>query len=54
MNLLTKFHEIDSGEILVDGKNINMMPQKNIMDSCTIIPRIINCIMQVSKTTLFI
>lgn len=37
INLLTKFYEIDSGEILVDGKNINNLPQKNIIDSCTII-----------------
>ena len=37
INLLTKFYEIDSGEILVDGKNINQIPQKNIMDSCTIL-----------------
>ena len=37
INLLTKLYEIDSGEILVDGKNINQIPQKNIMDSCTIL-----------------
>lgn len=37
INLLTKFYETDSGEILVDGKNINKIPQKNILDSCTII-----------------
>lgn len=37
INLLTKFYEIDSGEILVDGKNINNIQQKDIMDSCTII-----------------
>jgi len=37
INLLTKFYEIDSGEILVDGKNIDQIPQKNIMDSCTIL-----------------
>ena len=37
INLLTKFYEIDSGEIMIDGKNINNIPQKNIIDSCTII-----------------
>ena len=37
INLLTKLYEIDSGEILIDGKNINTIPQKNIMDSCTIL-----------------
>ncbi|MBE6489083.1 MAG: ABC transporter ATP-binding protein [Methanosphaera stadtmanae] len=37
INLLTKLYEIDSGEILLDGKNINSIPQRNIMDSCTII-----------------
>ena len=37
INLLTKFYEIDSGEILVDGKNIKQIPQKNIIDSCTIL-----------------
>jgi len=37
INLLTKFYEIDSGEILLDGKNINNIPQRNIMDSCTIL-----------------
>lgn len=37
INLLTKFYEIDSGEILLDGKNIKQIPQKNIMDSCTIL-----------------
>ena len=37
INLLTKLYEIDSGEILLDGRNINNIPQRNIMDSCTII-----------------
>lgn len=37
INLLTKFYESDSGEIKIDGKDINNIPQKNIMDSCTII-----------------
>lgn len=37
INLLTKFYEIDSGEIMIDGKNINTIPQKNIINSCTII-----------------
>ena len=37
INLLTKFYETDSGEIMVDGKNINNIPQKNIIDSCTIL-----------------
>ncbi|WP_323736682.1 ABC transporter ATP-binding protein [Methanosphaera sp. ISO3-F5] len=36
-NLLTKFYEIDSGEILLDGKNITNIPQKNIIESCTIL-----------------
>ncbi len=37
INLLTKLYETDSGQILVDGKNINTIPQRNIIDSCTII-----------------
>ncbi len=37
IDLLTKFYEIDSGEILVDGKNIEKIPQKKIMDICTIL-----------------
>ena len=37
INLLTKFYETDSGEILIDGINIDQMPQKNIIDSCTIL-----------------
>ena len=37
INLLTKFYETDCGEILVDGRNIKQIPQKNIIDSCTII-----------------
>ena len=37
INLLTKFYENDSGEILIDGKNIKQIPQKIIMDSCTIL-----------------
>jgi len=37
INLLTKFYETDSGQIIVDGKNISNIPQKNIIDSCTII-----------------
>ena len=37
INLLTKFYDIDSGEILVDGINIEQIPQKNIIDSCTIL-----------------
>ena len=37
IKLLTKFYETDSGEILVDGKNIRQIPQKNIIDSCTIL-----------------
>ena len=37
INLLTKFYETDSGEILLDGKNINQIPQNNIIDSCTIL-----------------
>jgi ATP-binding cassette subfamily B protein len=37
INLLTKFYEIDSGEILLDGKNIKQIPQRNIIDSCTIL-----------------
>ena len=37
IQLLTKFYETDSGEILVDGKNIRQIPQKNIIDSCTIL-----------------
>ena len=37
IKLLTKLYEIDSGEILVDGKNIEQIPQKNIMESCTIL-----------------
>ena len=37
INLLTKFYETDSGEILIDGINIDQIPQKNIIDSCTIL-----------------
>ena len=37
IKLLTKFYEIDSGEIIVGGKNIKQIPQSNIIDSCTIL-----------------
>ena len=37
IKLLTKSYEINSGEILVDGKNIKQIPQANIMDSCTVL-----------------
>ena len=30
VNLLTKFYDIDSGEILIDGKNIDEITRKSL------------------------
>ncbi len=37
VNLLTRFYELDSGEILLDGININDIPQKTLRDAIGIV-----------------
>lgn len=37
VNLLTRFYELDSGEILLDGVNINDIPKKALRDSIGIV-----------------
>jgi len=37
VNLLTRFYELDSGEILLDGTNINDIPKKTLRDAIGIV-----------------
>ncbi len=37
VNLLTRFYEIDSGEILLDGVNINDIPKKDLREAIAIV-----------------
>ncbi|MBE6606548.1 MAG: ABC transporter ATP-binding protein [Ruminococcaceae bacterium] len=37
VNLLTRFYEIDSGEILLDGVNINDIPKKDLRETIAIV-----------------
>ncbi|MTL68318.1 ATP-binding cassette domain-containing protein, partial [Turicibacter sanguinis] len=37
INLLTKFYDIESGEILIDGENINVMTRKSLRQSISMV-----------------